>query len=314
MKIRQVLDYGKMMEDRARMQAYAAAITALCPGRTVCEVGLGLGPLSLMALRAGAKKVYGVELDPEAVELATRVIRANGFDASRFEALQGLSMKVELPEKVDVLISETLDSMGIGENTALFMNDAKRFLKDGGVFLPSRLDCYAALASPAGYRDRMTFWNDSLPAEFGLEYGPVAAELRAARHTFAVTPGEVLSGWERWQTIDFAASSTLRPVSPLLFVPTREGEVLGLAWAFDATLAPGVKLRTFPEDAPTHWQQGFHAFPQPVRVRAGDVVYVELHVAVDSIGSLQLQMNIASGAMRDVEHVVRQRLAVFAPA
>ena len=52
------------------------------------------------------------------------------------------------------VLSETLDAMGLGENTALFMNDAKRFLKDGGVFLPSRLDCYAALASPAPYRER----------------------------------------------------------------------------------------------------------------------------------------------------------------
>lgn len=311
MKIRQVLDYGRMMQDGPRMRAYGEAIAATCPGRTVCEVGVGLGPLSLMALRAGAKKVYGIEADGEALALATEVMAANGFDGSRFVPVRGLSTAVTLPEPADVVLSETLDAMGLGENTALFMGDARRFLAPGGVFLPSRLECHVALASPAAYRERMAFWGESLPADYGLAYGPVHRALRAQQHTLPVRADELLSRWESWQRVDFAAPSSFRPVSPVLFVPTREGEALGLACSFEATLAPGVRLRTRPDDAPTHWQQAFHPFPEPVTLRRGDVVYCELACSVADAESLRLELRVASGPMREVEAVVRQRAAAF---
>lgn len=312
MKIRTLLDYGKMMEDATRMRAYASAIAAVCRDRTVCEVGVGLGPLSLMALRAGASRVYGVEADAEVLALAARVMRANGFDERRFVPVPGLSTRVSLPEPVDVLLSETLDSMGLGENTAHFMSDARRLLAPGGVFLPARLDCHVALANPAAYRERMRLWDETLPGDFGLGYGPVAETLRAQQHTLPVRADELLSGWERWQRIDFATPSTFRAVSPVLFVPSCEGVALGLACSFEATLAPGVQLRTRPDDAPTHWQQAFHPFPEPVRLRRGDVVYAELVCAAEGLEALRFEMHVASGAMRDVESVVRQRAAAFA--
>ncbi len=238
MKIRQVLDYGRMMQDEPRMRAYEAAISAVCRDKTVCEVGVGLGPLSLMALRSGAKKVYGIEADPEALALATEVIAANGFDASRFVPVRGLSTTVTLPEPVDVVLSETLDAMGLGENTALFLGDARRFLTPGGVFLPSCLECHVALASPASYRERMAFWGESLPSMYGLSYGPVQRALGAQQHSLPVRADDLLSGWESWQRIDFAAPSSFRAVSPVLLVPTREGEELGSHGAAEDTHGP----------------------------------------------------------------------------
>jgi hypothetical protein len=113
------------------------------------------------------------------------------------------------------------------------------------------------------------------------------------------------------QRVDFAAPSSFRPVSPVMFVPTREGEALGLACSFEATLAPGVRLRTRPDDAPTHWQQVFHPFPEPVTLRRGDVVYCELACSVADAESLRLELRVASGPMREVEAVVRQRAAAF---
>ena len=63
--------------------------------------------------------------------------------------MQGLSTQVKLPERVDVLRAETLDSMGIGENTAMYMADArKRMLAPEGCFLPDKQECHVALASP----------------------------------------------------------------------------------------------------------------------------------------------------------------------
>ena len=63
-------DYQLMMRDDIRMGAYGRAIQQVCRGKTVCEVGLGMGPLTLMALRAGASRVYGIEVRPDVLEVA----------------------------------------------------------------------------------------------------------------------------------------------------------------------------------------------------------------------------------------------------
>lgn len=312
MKLRHILDHALMLQDPTRMRAYERAIRSTCEAKTVCEVGVGFGPLSLMALRAGAKRVYGIEHDAETLALATEVLRANGFDASRFVPIHGLSTRVELPERVDVVLSETLDSMGIGESTLPFLADAaRRFLAPGGAMIPSHLECQVALASPAAYRARRDLWAATLRADYGLDYGVVADRVRSRKHTLPIAPDEVLSDWQRWQSIDLATPSSFLPVSPALFVPERAGEVLGLAFAFDVTLTGEVHLRTRPDDAPTHWHQGFHAFAKPLAVRDDEAVYAELVTAPESFDDLRFEMHVASGPKGEVAKLVRERLAVL---
>jgi SAM-dependent methyltransferase/acyl carrier protein len=47
-------------------------------------------------------------------------------------------MDVELPEKVDVCVSELIGMIGSSEGAAVILNNARRFLKDGGVMIPQR--------------------------------------------------------------------------------------------------------------------------------------------------------------------------------
>ena len=153
------------------MHADLEAIRRVCPGRVVCEIGVGLGPLSLMALQAGAERVYGIELDAAALEVARRVLRRNGFDASRFVPLHGASNRVELPERVDVVLSEILNSVAFGENALFFLDDARRrLLAPGGALLPRALDVHVALASPATFLAKRDFWGRQLRADYGMDY------------------------------------------------------------------------------------------------------------------------------------------------
>ncbi|MBI5515707.1 MAG: methyltransferase domain-containing protein [Deltaproteobacteria bacterium] len=308
MNLRRILDYAAMLNDPVRMRAYEAAIRAVCPGKVVCELGVGLGPLSLMALKAGAQRVYGIELDEGSLQVATEVLRANGFDRTRFLPVRGVSTRAKLPEKVDVVLSETLDSFGVGEQTVAFMDDARRFLKPGGVFLPERLDCLVALASPAEYRARRALWAQSLAEAYGLDYTPMLERVRACKHTLPVREPELFSGWARWQQITLGDGKTFARTSPVLLPGLREGEVLGIASAFEVTLAGAIKLRTLPEDPPTHWQQAFNAFPNPVHLKDGDAVYLELVTDPSaSLDSLRLELRVASGPRAEVEAVALQR-------
>jgi type I protein arginine methyltransferase len=309
MDTRKLADYKKMMADEVRMRAYAQAIRKVCSGAVVCEIGVGLGPLSLMALQAGAKRVYGVELDQEALVGATRILAANGFGPDRFIPVMGLSTRVSLPERVDVVLSETLDSMGVGENTARYMADAReRHLKPGGVFLPAKLDCHVALASPRSYRERRGFWEEHLLSEHGLDYREAAGWVKEIKHTLPVRTEELFSEWQLWQSVAFERPESWRDVSQFVLPVTREGVVDGFACAFDAELTAGVHIRTFPSDPSTHWLQAFNAFPSPIMARIGEAIYIELEISPSDHPSLQYVMRVASAPIEDAIGLMEARV------
>lgn len=277
MNLRMIRDYERMMADPVRMRAYAAAIREHCPGKVVCEVGVGLGPLSLMALQAGATRVYGIEALPHALELATGVIRANGF-GDRFVPVGGMSYDVELPERVDVVISETLDSSGLGENTVAAMSDAaRRFLVPGGRLVPSHLGCAIALAAPAAFDERIRFWRETMFDEYGLDYSALGQGISVVDHNLDVAPDEVMSQWTTWQEVALADERTLRERTGLLIEVERPGRITGFATAFVAVVGD-ILLSTFPGQAGTHWQQGFMPFPEPIDAERGDLVCVSVKV------------------------------------
>ncbi len=307
---RRIADYRKMMADEVRMRAYERAIAVRCRGQVVCEIGVGLGPLSLMALKAGARKVYGMELDADTLAVATDVIRASGFDSDRFVPLHGLSTDLRLPERVDVILSETLDSIGIGENTARYMADAReRFLKSDGRFLPERLQSFLALAHPQAYLDELDFWNHQMPRQHGIDFQTVAILQRTNQHSFRVRTEELGSAWLPWLDIDFSRPETYpqRPTS-LLFESTREGKVSGLATAFEVALTSDIHIRTFPEDPETHWRQGFQPLPQHwLDLSPGDLVYVEIDVTSKDLPRIRCELRVATGPAPDLRRLARAR-------
>ncbi len=313
--VRQLGDYRRMMADDVRMRAYQKAISLVCPGAIVCEIGVGLGPLSLMALEAGAERVYGIELDAAALSAATEVIRAHGHGPERFIPLQGLSERIELPERVDVIVSETLDSIGIGENTARYMADAKRrFLCDDGVFLPSRLECFFALAHPRAYVEELAFWVERMK-RYGMTFEGVADAQRCVKHTLDVQTHELLSEWTPWLDLRFDDPATFARVVPVLLEATRSGSVSGIATAFDATLAPGVHLRTFPEDPSTHWLRGFQPMPHNwIELGRSDLVYVEADVSSHAHPSVRCELRIVSGKAGAVRQFASRRAATLLSA
>ena len=278
MNLRNIKEYKSMMADPVRMRAYQQAIREHCRGKVVCEIGLGLAPLSLMALQAGAERVYGIEALGPALQTGTGIVRAVGYDESRFIAMQGLSWDVELPERVDVVVSETLDSTGLGENTVATMTDAaRRFLAPGGVLIPSHLGCSIALAAPAAFDEDQRFWRDTMLTEYGLDYGPLADALSVVDHTLDITTDEIFSEWSIWQEVTLAKPESLREKTGLVLEVGRPGRITGFATAFVAVVGDNL-LSTFPGQAKTHWQQGFMPLPEPIEAEVGDLVCASMTV------------------------------------
>jgi SAM-dependent methyltransferase len=114
------------------------------PGDIVLDVGAGSGILSVFAARAGAARVYAVERTPAAV-LAQELAAANGA-AEIIQVIHGDITDVELPERVDVIVSEWLGGFGIDEGMLVPVIAARdRWLKPGGVVIPGLVMAWAAL-------------------------------------------------------------------------------------------------------------------------------------------------------------------------
>src|SRR5437762_2323299 len=79
---------------------------AVKPGDVVVDLGSGSGILAFFACEAGARKVYAIEQQHTA-DAAALLAKHLGL-ADRIEVIHERSMNVELPERGDVLVTETI--------------------------------------------------------------------------------------------------------------------------------------------------------------------------------------------------------------
>jgi len=79
-----------------------ALVEAGLEGRTVLDVGCGIGDLSMAAIGRGAERATGIELSPKAIEVGTAIALERGLqDRMTFRAGDG--SKVDLPQ-ADVVV------------------------------------------------------------------------------------------------------------------------------------------------------------------------------------------------------------------
>lgn len=268
-------DHYEMLSDSVRMQAYAQAIrNNVRPGDRVLDLGCGLGILGFMALKAGASKVYAVE-KTDSIELARELAERNGL-SERVEFFHGNSKDFELDEPVDVLVSETLGSFGLEENTLDFTLDARqRLLKPGGRMVPQGLRTWVAPVDHPLSRERLAFWQSPVQ---GLDFSPAAEELLSRMSTQTVALEDLLAAPQVFQSVDLRSHERTVVARKLLFPIERPGSLHGVAGWFDLVLDEQTVLSTSPASAPTHWKQAVFPLREPPSVVAGDVFELKLAI------------------------------------
>jgi protein arginine N-methyltransferase 1 len=129
----------EMLNDVDRTGRYLEAISSVVrPGDVVLDLGAGTGVLTLAAARAGARKVYAVEVSDD-VQLV-REICDEYIHKGVVQPIQDWSTSVKLPERADVLVTETIGKDPFGEDILeLTMDARRRLLTENPRLIPRRL-------------------------------------------------------------------------------------------------------------------------------------------------------------------------------
>ena len=163
-----------LLRDPHRMAAYERAIRALVEdGSVVLDVGAGTGILTMLAARAGAARVHGVESMPIA-GLAQQLATHNGLEQVTIHNADIRKMKPAEP--VDLLISECLGRFLADDGMIPAMEASMAWLKPNGRCCPSDIELFIA---PAGgfHLDVIDDYSDQF---YGLDFSPA---LNYANHT-----------------------------------------------------------------------------------------------------------------------------------
>ena len=273
-----------MICDRVRTEAFRRAIHAVVrPGDIVLDVGAGSGILSMFAARAGAARVYAVERTTVAV-LAQELAAANGV-GEIVQLIHGDVMDVELPDRVDVIVSEWLGGFGIDEGMLAPVIAARdRWLKPGGVMVPRSVTAWAALVHDRYLGETVQFLRDN---PYGLRLDGLI-EMTVNEISYSGTFRHLTAGDRRsepgrlWTTnaerISLARAQAPHEAETLLQVRDH-GTANALALWFSADLAPGISLSVGPGDPPTHWGMTTAPLRSPVQLTPDIVVRARVRTA-----------------------------------
>ena len=273
-----------MICDRVRTESFRRAIDAVVrPGDVVLDVGAGSGILSMFAAKAGAARVYAVERTTVAV-LARELAAANGL-GELIEVMHGDVLDVELPEPVDVIVSEWLGGFGIDEGMLAPVIAARdRWLKPGGAMIPQSVTAWAGLVHDRHLDETLAFLSGN---PYGLTLDGLV-EMTVNEILYSGTFRHLAEGDRRsepgrlWTTdadrVSLEEAEAPHQAETLLQVRDH-GTANALAFWFSTDLAPGISLSIGPGDPPTHWGMTTAPLRRPIELTPGLSVRARVRTA-----------------------------------
>lgn len=126
-----------MINDTGRNKFYKAAIEDAVKDKIVVDIGAGTGMLSFLAARAGARKVYVIEMDRGRADFAKILIEKLEM-SDVIEVVNKNFLDTSIPS--DIYVSETIGNQLFDENIIGISEHARQH---GGEFIPSKFEVWA---------------------------------------------------------------------------------------------------------------------------------------------------------------------------
>ncbi len=275
-------DYRKMAADRARIDAYAAALKTRVTSETVvADIGTGTGNFTLLACRCGARRVYAIE-PADIIHLAQELVSVNGY-ADRVVFIQDLSTRVTLPERAGVIVSDLRGVLPWFDGHIPAIADAReRHRTVGGVLIPQQDTVWAAPVDGADlYHAVLDPWDEP---RFDLDFAPARAAATDGWAKAKVRSDQVLASPRRLAILDYGTISEAdaRLSAEARWEVDRAGMIHGFAVWFDTVLLGDIGFSNAPGQPEHVYGSGFFPLKHPVVISPGD--HISLRLRADPAG------------------------------
>lgn len=129
-------------------------------GDVVIDAGSGTGLLGLLAARAGAARVYCLELNPDFRKVIEANAANNGLQ-DRIIVETADATTYTPPERLDVIVSEVISAGFFYEPQLQIINNLRRYLRTGGRLVPRSMRNFVELIDAQEQLYELNFSFDS---------------------------------------------------------------------------------------------------------------------------------------------------------
>lgn len=293
-----------MLQDYIRTSTYERAVLNNCKDfqdKVVLDVGAGSGILSFFSVQAGASRVYAVEASTMATH-AESLINFN-YLSDKITVIPGKVEEIDLPEPVDIIISEPMGYMLFNERMLETYLHAKKWLKRGGKMFPTLGDLHVApFTDEALYIEQTTkasFWMQTHFHNIDLTALHNAALAEYFRQpivdTFDIRTCTARSICHTVNFLEADESDLHRIEIPLEFIVLQTATIHGLAFWFDVAFIGSCQtiwLSTSPTEPLTHWYQVRCLLNTPVFAREGQKLVGKVILEANSRQSYDVDISV----------------------
>jgi len=214
--------------------------------------------------------------------------------SDRIKVIKGKVEEIELPEKVDVIISEPMGFMLVHERMLeSYMAARDKFLKPGGLMMPTTGTIFVApFSDDALYQEqkgKTAFWETT--DFYGVNLSGLVDSAMDDHFSQPVVgyfqPSVLLADTTATHTVDFSKDSiaSLEDINiPFTFRITKTAILHGIAAWFDVSFngsTAAVKLSTSPHAPGTHWYQCRLLLKEPLAVNRTQEVQGSVHMVAN---------------------------------
>ncbi|EAY12257.1 protein arginine N-methyltransferase-related protein [Trichomonas vaginalis G3] len=269
--------HKEMLSDKIRTESYKEAIfknPSLFKDKVVLDVGCGTGILSLFVASCGASRVYAVD-NSTIIETAKKIDKDNNLE-NKITFLQGKIEELQIPERVDVIISEWMGYCLLYESMLPSVIQARnKYMKPTGTMFPNKAEMkICGIVDEEFYKRKFDFYNNIAGFDMSafkkwMFYEPTVSSIESSQ---IITDEKVFHTFDLNKcTVDDLSFSSDFKINPL-----DESKMYGLCVSFNTTFEgpeATVILETSPFYTQTHWAQTCFYFEDPISISFEDDIH-----------------------------------------
>ncbi|XP_021696577.1 protein arginine N-methyltransferase 1-like isoform X3 [Aedes aegypti] len=272
--------HEETLKDEVRTLTYRNAIyhnKHLFKGKTVLDVGCGMGILSLFAAKAGAARVIAIDCS-NIIDHARKIVEANRLDhvitliRSKVEAVEQLPDGI--PE-VDIILSEWMGYCLFHEamlDTVIYARN--KWLKPNGMMFPDRCTLFVTAIEERQSKDeRINWWEDV----YGFNMSAIRKDAINEPLVDVIDPRQIVTSSYLIKEIDMytVVRQDLNFESPFHLIAKRNDFVQALITYFNVEFTKcqqRLGFSTSPESPYTHWKQTVFFLDEYLTVKKGEEI------------------------------------------